>query len=188
DGRIVTVQQALRAGASAEEVFEATGIDPWFVDQLVLINEVADEVREAQSLDEGILRHAKNHGFSDEQLGALRNLAADEVRAIRHSAGVRHVFTTVDTCAGEFPALTPYHYSSYDLETEVLPSDKRKIVILGSRPNRIGQGVEFDYSCVHAAFALSAAGFETVMVNCNPETVSTDYDTSDRLYSDPLTL
>ncbi|HRN29213.1 MAG TPA: carbamoyl-phosphate synthase large subunit, partial [Terrimesophilobacter sp.] len=182
DGRIVTVQQALRAGATIEEVFDATGIDPWFVDQIVLINEIAEQVRVAPSLDEGILRHAKDHGFSDEQLGSLRGLAADEVRAIRHNAGVRPVFKTVDTCAGEFPALTPYHYSSYDLETEVLPSDKRKIVILGSGPNRIGQGVEFDYSCVHAAFALSEVGYETIMINCNPETVSTDYDTSDRLY------
>lgn len=188
DGRIVTVQQALRAGATVEEVFEETGIDPWFVDQIVALNEIADEVRAAPSLDEGILRHAKNHGFSDEQLGSLRGLAAEEVRAIRHNAGVRPVFKTVDTCAGEFPALTPYHYSSYDLETEVLPSDKRKIVILGSGPNRIGQGVEFDYSCVHAAFALSDVGYETIMINCNPETVSTDYDTSDRLYFEPLTL
>ncbi|MBX3093289.1 MAG: carbamoyl-phosphate synthase large subunit [Cryobacterium sp.] len=188
DGRIVTVQQALRAGATVDEVFEATGIDPWFVDQILLINEVADEVRTAGALDAELLRHAKNHGFSDEQIGSLRSLDAHEVRAIRHNAGVRPVFKTVDTCAGEFPALTPYHYSSYDLETEVLPSDKRKIVILGSGPNRIGQGVEFDYSCVHAAFALSDAGFETIMINCNPETVSTDYDTSDRLYFEPLTL
>src|SRR5690606_4997941 len=188
DGRIVTVQQALRAGATIDEVFAATGIDPWFIDQIVLINEVADAVRAAESLDEEILRHAKNHGFSDDQLGALRGLDAHEVRAIRHNAGVRPVFKTVDTCAGEFPALTPYHYSSYDLETEVTPSETRKIVILGSGPNRIGQGVEFDYSCVHAAFALSDAGYETIMINCNPETVSTDYDTSDRLYFEPLTL
>src|SRR5690606_35762132 len=185
DGRIVTVQQALRAGATIDEVFAATGIDPWFIDQIVLINEVADAVRAAESLDEEILRHAKNHGFSDDQLGALRGLDAHEVRAIRHNAGVRPVFKTVDTCAGEFPALTPYHYSSYDLETEVTPSETRKIVILGSGPNRIGQGVEFDYSCVHAAFALSDAGYETIMINCNPETVSTDYDTSDRLYFEP---
>src|SRR5690606_26173176 len=140
DGRIVTVQQALRAGATIEEVFDATGIDPWFVDQIVLINEIAQQVRTASSLDEDTLRHAKNHGFSDEQLGSLRGLAGDEVRAIRYNAGVRPVFKTVDTCAGEFPALTPYHYSSYDLESEVLASDKRKIVILGSGPNRIGQG------------------------------------------------
>ena len=188
DGRIVTMQQALRAGASIQEVFEATGIDPWFVDQVVLINEIADRVRAAESLDAELLREAKNHGFSDAQLGQLRGLEEAEVRAIRHNAGVRPVYKTVDTCAGEFPALTPYHYSSYDQETEVSPSGRRKVVILGSGPNRIGQGVEFDYSCVHAAFALSDAGYETIMINCNPETVSTDYDTSDRLYFEPLTL
>ncbi len=188
DGRIVTVQQALRAGASIDDVFEATGIDPWFIDQIVLINEIASQVREADTLDRFILRRAKDHGFSDAQLAAIRGLDEAAVRAIRHHEGVRPVFKTVDTCAGEFPALTPYHYSSYDEETEVAPSDRRKIVILGSGPNRIGQGVEFDYSCVHAAFALSDAGFETIMINCNPETVSTDYDTSDRLYFEPLTL
>lgn len=188
DGRIVTVQQALRAGATVNEVFDATGIDPWFVDQIVLINEVAQSVMDADSLDESLLRHAKNHGFSDAQLAQLRGLDEAEIRALRHQLNVRPVFKTVDTCAGEFPALTPYHYSSYDLDTEVVPSDRRKIVILGSGPNRIGQGIEFDYSCVHAAFALSGAGFETIMINCNPETVSTDYDTSDRLYFEPLTL
>ena len=188
DGRIITVQQALRAGASVEEVFAATKIDPWFIDQMILINEVADEIAAAPTLDEALLRHAKDHGFSDAQIAQLRGLSEDEVRATRWAAGVRPVFKTVDTCAGEFPALTPYHYSSYDLETEVAPSDKRKVVILGSGPNRIGQGVEFDYSCVHASFALHDAGFETIMINCNPETVSTDYDTSDRLYFEPLTL
>ena len=188
DGRMVTVQQALRAGATIDELFRATGIDPWFLDQVALINEIAEEVSSAEALDADLLRHAKNHGFSDAQLARLRGLDEAELRAIRHHEGIRPVFKTVDTCAGEFPALTPYHYSSYDLESEVSPSDRRKIVILGSGPNRIGQGVEFDYSCVHAAFALSDAGFETIMVNCNPETVSTDYDTSDRLYFEPLTL
>ena len=188
DGRIVTVQQALRAGASNAEVFEATGIDPWFIDQIELINEVAGEVAAAAALDADILGFAKNHGFSDFQIGQLRGIDEAEVRDIRWSLDVRPVFKTVDTCAGEFPALTPYHYSSYDQETEVMPSDRRKVVILGSGPNRIGQGVEFDYSCVHAAFSLSDAGFETIMINCNPETVSTDYDTSDRLYFEPLTL
>jgi carbamoyl-phosphate synthase large subunit len=188
DGRIVTVQQALLAGATSEEVFTATGIDPWFIDQLVLINELAAQVADAAELDFATLRLAKDHGFSDLQLAELRGVSEAEVRAIRHSLGLRPVFKTVDTCAGEFPALTPYHYSSYDQETEVLPSDRRKVVILGSGPNRIGQGVEFDYSCVHASFALSDAGFETIMINCNPETVSTDYDTSDRLYFEPLTL
>jgi carbamoyl-phosphate synthase large subunit len=188
DGRIVTVQQALRAGATPEQVFDATAIDPWFVDQIVLINEVADEIAAADELDADLVAHAKDHGFSDAQIGQLRGLGEQEVRDLRWSLGVRPVFKTVDTCAGEFPALTPYHYSSYDLETEVVASDRRKVIILGSGPNRIGQGVEFDYSCVHASFALSDAGYETIMVNCNPETVSTDYDTSDRLYFEPLTL
>ncbi|WP_026373760.1 carbamoyl-phosphate synthase large subunit [Agrococcus lahaulensis] len=187
DGRIVTLQQALRAGATIEQAHEATGIDPWFLDQLVLINEVADAIRDGD-LDEGRLRLAKEHGFSDAQIAQLRGIGEAEVREARWAAGVRPVYKTVDTCAGEFPAETPYHYSSYDLETEVEPSDRRKVIILGSGPNRIGQGIEFDYSCVHASFALSDAGFETIMVNCNPETVSTDYDTSDRLYFEPLTL
>ncbi|KZC94701.1 carbamoyl-phosphate synthase large subunit [Clavibacter tessellarius] len=188
DGRIVTVQQALRAGATAEQVFDATKIDPWFIDQIVLINEVADAVRDAGSLDAETLREAKDHGFSDAQIAEIRGLSEQEVRDARHAADIRPVFKTVDTCAGEFPALTPYHYSSYDSETEIVASDRRKVIILGSGPNRIGQGIEFDYSCVHASFALSDAGFETIMINCNPETVSTDYDTSDRLYFEPLTL
>ncbi|MFJ3392688.1 carbamoyl-phosphate synthase large subunit [Leifsonia aquatica] len=188
DGRIVDVQQALRLGATAEQVFESTKIDPWFIDQIVLINEVAEQIRDADTLDTDTLRYAKDHGFSDAQIGELRGFGEADVREVRHILGVRPVYKTVDTCAGEFPALTPYHYSSYDLETEVAPSDRRKVVILGSGPNRIGQGVEFDYSCVHASFALHDAGFETIMINCNPETVSTDYDTSDRLYFEPLTL
>ena len=188
DGRIVDVQQALRLGATPEQVFESTKIDPWFIDQIVLINEVAEQIRDADTLDTDTLRYAKDHGFSDAQIGELRGFGEADVREVRHILGVRPVYKTVDTCAGEFPALTPYHYSSYDLETEVAPSDRRKVVILGSGPNRIGQGVEFDYSCVHASFALHDAGFETIMINCNPETVSTDYDTSDRLYFEPLTL
>ncbi|MFC4225344.1 carbamoyl-phosphate synthase large subunit [Lysinibacter cavernae] len=188
DGRIVLLQQALRFGATPEQAFEATKIDPWFIDQMVLINEVADEVAASEELSYDLLEYAKNHGFSDAQIAELRNVAESDIRAIRHNLGLRPVFKTVDTCAGEFPALTPYHYSSYDQETEVTPSEGRKVIILGSGPNRIGQGVEFDYSCVHASFALSAAGFETIMINCNPETVSTDYDTSDRLYFEPLTL
>lgn len=188
DGRIVVLQQALRKGATIEQAFEATGIDPWFLDQIMLINEVADFVRQAEELDAATLRTAKEHGFSDAQIAQLRGDDEAAVRGIRHGLGLRPVFKTVDTCAGEFPALTPYHYSSYDFETEVSPSERTKVVIIGSGPNRIGQGVEFDYSCVHASFALSDAGYETVMVNCNPETVSTDYDTSDRLYFEPLTL
>ncbi|WP_400998785.1 carbamoyl-phosphate synthase large subunit [Agromyces sp. GXQ0307] len=188
DGRIVLVQQALRKGASIEQAFEATKIDPWFLDQIVLINEVAERIAGADALDTDTLLLAKDHGFSDAQIGQLRGFGEADAREVRHILGIRPVFKTVDTCAGEFPALTPYHYSSYDLETEVAPSDRRKVVILGSGPNRIGQGVEFDYSCVHASFALSDAGYETIMINCNPETVSTDYDTSDRLYFEPLTL
>ncbi len=188
DGRIVTLQQALRKGATIEEAFESTKIDPWFLDQIVLINEVAAEIGGLRPFDRGLFKLAKDHGFSDVQIAELRNLTEQEVRNARWQLGVRPIYKTVDTCAGEFPALTPYHYSSYDTETEVRPSDARKVVILGSGPNRIGQGVEFDYSCVHASFALHDAGFETIMINCNPETVSTDYDTSDRLYFEPLTL
>ncbi|RCK71156.1 carbamoyl-phosphate synthase large subunit [Desertihabitans brevis] len=188
DGRLVLALQALVAGATAEQVAAATSIDPWFVDQLVLQLEVAREVADAATLDAELLRTAKRHGFSDRQIGQLRNLPEDVVRGVRWALGVRPVYKTVDTCAAEFAATTPYHYSSYDSETEVVPREKPAVIILGSGPNRIGQGIEFDYSCVHASLALSEVGYETVMVNCNPETVSTDYDTSDRLYFEPLTL
>ncbi|MGS2586795.1 carbamoyl-phosphate synthase large subunit [Streptomyces hebeiensis] len=188
DGRISTVMRAIRAGATPEEVFAATRIDPWFVDQLFLIKEYADELAAAPELSPELLAAAKRHGFSDAQIGAIRGLREDVVREVRHALGVRPVYKTVDTCAAEFAARTPYFYSSYDEESEVAPREKPAVIILGSGPNRIGQGIEFDYSCVHASFALGAAGYETVMVNCNPETVSTDYDTSDRLYFEPLTL
>ena len=188
DGRIVNVQQALLRGATPKQIFDSTMIDPWFIDQIVLINEIAVTISEATELTPEVLKLAKMHGFSDHQIGELRNLPEADVRELRHTFGLRPVFKTVDTCAGEFPALTPYHYSTYEMETEVVPSDRKKVIILGSGPNRIGQGVEFDYSCVHASFALSDAGYETIMINCNPETVSTDYDTSDRLYFEPLTL
>jgi carbamoyl-phosphate synthase large subunit len=188
DGRIVTVQQAIRAGASVDELHAATGIDRWFLDQILLLDEVAADIARAESLDIEILRHAKRHGFSDAQIGAITGVTEVIVRDTRHALGLRPVYKTVDTCAAEFDAKTPYHYSSYDDETEVAPRTKPAVLILGSGPNRIGQGVEFDYSCVHASFALRDAGFETVMINCNPETVSTDYDTSDRLYFEPLTL
>jgi len=188
DERVVQVQQALRLGATAQQVFEATKIDPWFIDQIQLINETAQWLTEQPELSREVLKKVKEHGFSDAQIAQLRSMSEDQVRGLRHSMDLRPVFKTVDTCAGEFPALTPYHYSSYEQFTEVRPSDRKKVVILGSGPNRIGQGVEFDYSCVHAAFALRDAGYETIMVNCNPETVSTDYDTSDRLYFEPLTL
>ncbi|MFE3286701.1 carbamoyl-phosphate synthase large subunit, partial [Streptomyces sp. NPDC059233] len=188
DGRINTVMQAIRAGATQEEVFESTKIDPWFVDQLFLIKEIADELAAAEKLHPELLGEAKRHGFSDAQIAEIRGLREDVVREVRHALGIRPVYKTVDTCAAEFAAKTPYFYSSYDEESEVAPREKPAVIILGSGPNRIGQGIEFDYSCVHASFALSDAGYETVMVNCNPETVSTDYDTSDRLYFEPLTL
>ncbi|MCY7364891.1 MAG: carbamoyl-phosphate synthase large subunit [Frankiaceae bacterium] len=188
DLRLLTVERALRLGATPEQVFEATGIDPWFVDQLLSLVELHAKLAEAPDLDADLLRLAKRMGCSDKQIGAVRGLTEQQVRALRHELGVRPVYKTVDTCAAEFAAQTPYHYSSYDEETEVASSDKKKVIILGSGPNRIGQGIEFDYACVHASFALSDAGFETVMVNCNPETVSTDYDTSDRLYFEPLTV
>ena len=186
--RIHSVQRGLAAGLSAAEVFDACEIDPWYLDQIQLINEVAEHIRDAEELDASVLRVAKNHGFSDEQIAALRKLETGVVTGIRHALRVRPVFKTVDTCAGEFEAHTPYHYSSYDSETEVEPRDRPAVIILGSGPNRIGQGIEFDYSCVHATMAIGSAGYETVMVNCNPETVSTDYDTADRLYFEPLTF
>jgi carbamoyl-phosphate synthase large subunit len=185
--RLVNVQQVLRAGVSNERVYELTGIDPWFLDQIELINEVAEATRVAPALTREVLAHAKRHGLSDVQIATLRGTSEDAVRDARHVVGLRPVFKTVDTCAAEFKASTPYHYSSYDEETEVEPRTRPAVLILGSGPNRIGQGIEFDYSCVHAALALKGE-FETVMVNCNPETVSTDYDTSDRLYFEPLTF
>ncbi|MEU0537407.1 carbamoyl-phosphate synthase large subunit [Amycolatopsis tolypomycina] len=195
EGRLYEVERALRLGATVEQVHEASGIDPWFIDQIALIGEVGAEVRDAPVLDGDLLRRAKRTGLSDRQIAALRPELAGEdgVRALRHRLGVRPVFKTVDTCAAEFAARTPYHYSAYesdpDAQSEVaVQSDKPKVLILGSGPNRIGQGIEFDYSCVHAAIALREAGFEAVMVNCNPETVSTDYDTSDRLYFEPLSF
>ncbi|MBQ0984147.1 carbamoyl-phosphate synthase large subunit [Streptomyces sp. F63] len=188
DGRINTVMAAIRAGATREEVFEATRIDPWFTDQLFLLQEIAGDLAAAPKLEPELLAEAKRHGFSDAQIAGIRGLREDVVREVRHALGVRPVYKTVDTCAAEFAARTPYFYSSYDEETEVAPREKPAVIILGSGPNRIGQGIEFDYSCVHASFALHDAGYETVMVNCNPETVSTDYDTSDRLYFEPLTL
>jgi carbamoyl-phosphate synthase large subunit len=188
DGRLNTMLQALRAGATPDAVAEATGVDPWFVEQLENIKELARTIAAAPELDEPLLRGAKAAGFSDAAIADLRVLSTDDVRALRHSLGVRPVYHAVDTCAAEFAALTPYLYSTYDEGDEVPGGDTPKVIILGSGPNRIGQGIEFDYSCVHASIALRAAGYETVMVNCNPETVSTDYDTSSRLYFEPLTL
>jgi len=186
--RLQQVQHVMAMGATVEEVFAITKIDPWFLSQIELINEMAKQITSASDLNEELLRQAKGLGFSDGQLAQLRSISEAEIRLTRQRVGVRPVYKTVDTCAAEFVAHTPYHYSSYDLESEVRPRTKPAVFILGSGPNRIGQGVEFDYSCVHAAFALREAGYETIMINCNPETVSTDYDTSDRLYFEPLTL
>ncbi|WP_439656427.1 carbamoyl-phosphate synthase large subunit [Lentzea sp. HUAS TT2] len=195
DGRLYTVERALRLGASIEDVYNASKIDPWFIEQIAWLGTLRQELLDAPVLDEPLLRKAKRAGLSDRQIAALRSELAGEdgVRTLRHRLGVRPVYKTVDTCAAEFKSETPYHYSAYELdpnaETEVAEQrEKPKVLILGSGPNRIGQGIEFDYSCVHAAMALRAAGYETVMVNCNPETVSTDYDTSDRLYFEPLTF
>lgn len=195
DGRLYDMELALRLGASVERVAKASGVDPWFVEQIGLLITLRAEIVDAPVLDAGLLRRAKYHGLSDRQIAALRPELAGEVgvRALRERLGIHPVYKTVDTCAAEFEAKTPYHYSSYEMdpaaETEVAPqTEKPKVLILGSGPNRIGQGIEFDYSCVHAATTLSQAGFETVMVNCNPETVSTDYDTADRLYFEPLTF
>jgi carbamoyl-phosphate synthase large subunit len=195
DGRLYTVERALRLGASIEDVHKASGIDPWFIEQIAWLGQLRTELLDAPVLDEPLLRKAKRAGLSDRQISVLRPELAGEdgVRALRHRLGVRPVYKTVDTCAAEFKSETPYHYSAYELdpdaESEVAEQrEKPKVLILGSGPNRIGQGIEFDYSCVHAAMALRQAGYETVMVNCNPETVSTDYDTSDRLYFEPLTF
>ncbi|MGO8724677.1 MAG: carbamoyl-phosphate synthase large subunit [Acidimicrobiales bacterium] len=202
--RVFHMEAALRRGITPDAVARATGVDPWFVDQLQKIS-LARGALEAFAqggkglgdLDRRAWREVKRLGFSDAQIGYLLTRGAstrsgqvvgeDEVRAARLRAGVRATFKTVDTCGAEFAALTPYHYATYEDEDEVRPSERPRVVILGSGPNRIGQGIEFDYCCVHASMALRAAGYETVMVNCNPETVSTDYDTSDRLYFEPLT-
>jgi carbamoyl-phosphate synthase large subunit len=195
DGRLYDIELALRLGATVDRVAAASGVDPWFVEQIAGLVELRSDLIAAPVLDEELLRHAKHNGLSDRQLAALRPELAGEdgVRTLRRRLGVHPVYKTVDTCAAEFEAKTPYHYSSYEsdpaAETEVAPqTDRPKVLILGSGPNRIGQGIEFDYSCVHAATTLSEVGFETVMVNCNPETVSTDYDTADRLYFEPLTF
>ena len=188
ENRLQQVQKALYLGATIDEVNAATKIDPWFLEQIQIINEKAKQLQQKGELSKELLRSAKQLGFSDMQIANLRNVDLSEIIELRKRYALMPVYKTVDTCAGEFAALTPYYYSSYDEETEVLPREKAAVIILGSGPNRIGQGIEFDYSCVHASFALRDAGFETIMINCNPETVSTDYDTSDRLYFEPLTL
>jgi len=182
------LKRALEAGISRQEIFDATWIDPWFLDQLAQIVEHERAYHAADEVGPELLRFMKREGFSDAQLGALRGEAESDVRERRWKWDVRPTFNVVDTCAGEFPAETPYYYSSYEEETESTPSERDKVVILGSGPNRIGQGIEFDYCCVQAVLALKDAGFEAIMVNSNPETVSTDFDVSDKLYFEPLTL
>ena len=187
--RIFQLEAAMRRGLSVEQVAEATKVDPWFLDQMAAITE--ERAHLAALGPDGVgrsdLRRAKRLGFSDAQLAWLWGITETEVRSLRLSMGIVPTYKTVDTCAAEFEASTPYHYSTYEDTDEVAASDRPKVVILGSGPNRIGQGIEFDYCCVHASFALRDAGYETIMINCNPETVSTDYDTSDRLYFEPLT-
>jgi carbamoyl-phosphate synthase large subunit len=183
------LEALLRRGISIERVYDATRVDPWFLDQIAMIIEERGHLREVgiEGMERSAWRRAKRMGFSDAQLAWLWGTTEQRVRDERLIAGVQVTYKTVDTCGAEFEARTPYHYSAYEDEDEVQPSDRPKVVILGSGPNRIGQGIEFDYCCVHASFALRDAGYETIMVNCNPETVSTDYDTSDRLYFEPLT-
>jgi carbamoyl-phosphate synthase large subunit len=191
-GRLWYVADAIRAGVGIQEIYEASAIDPWFLGQIQQIVEMesaisADGFLEGDEAREGLLK-AKAYGFSDIRLGELTGKSEQEIRDLRKTSGVRPVFKRVDTCAAEFEAHTPYLYSSYEEEDESGTTNRKKIVILGGGPNRIGQGIEFDYCCVHGVFALKEDGYETIMVNCNPETVSTDYDTSDRLYFEPLTL
>jgi len=188
--RIWYVGDAFAQGLDLAEVNRLTRIDPWFLEQIQeIVNvELSLEKESLENLDAATLRYVKRMGFSDRRIAWLMKADENEVRAHRHKLGVRPVYKRVDTCAAEFATSTAYLYSTYEEEDEALPTDKRKIMVLGGGPNRIGQGIEFDYCCVHAAFALKEDGFETIMVNCNPETVSTDYDTSDRLYFEPLTL
>lgn len=186
--RLQEVQTLLWAGVDSEKIYQICKIDRWYLKQIQEINHAARTISEPGELSLDLLRYAKTFGFSDSQIGQLRNTSEDDVRKARHHFELHPVYKTVDTCAAEFQAHTPYHYSSYEEESEVLPRTRPAVIILGSGPNRIGQGIEFDYSCVHASFTLREADFETIMINCNPETVSTDYDTSDRLYFEPLTL
>ena len=188
-GRITQLEALLRRGVPLEVLHSATKVDPWFLDQILSISEERLHLEDLgmDAMDRNSWKRAKRLGFADAQLAHLWGRGVDEVRTAREAAGVRPTYKTVDTCAAEFAAETPYHYSTWEDEDEVRPSDRPKVMILGSGPNRIGQGLEFDYCCVHASFALRDAGYETIMVNCNPETVSTDYDTSDRLYFEPLT-
>ena len=187
--RIYAVHQALQLGMTVEEIHELTAIDPWFLDKMAQLLQTEKFLKRTplKQLNEVQMLAVKQQGFSDRQIAFATKTTEDDVRAYRKGLGIIPVYKVVDTCAAEFEAFTPYYYSTYEEESEVIPSERRKVMILGGGPNRIGQGIEFDYCCCHAAFALSEAGFETIMVNSNPETVSTDYDTSDRLYFEPLT-
>ncbi|MBD2300056.1 carbamoyl-phosphate synthase large subunit [Nostoc sp. FACHB-87] len=187
--RIFAVRHAMQVGLTIEEIYELTGIDPWFLDKMQQLLETEKFIKRTplKQLTKEQMYAVKREGYSDRQIAFATKTTEDEVRAYRQELGVIPVYKTVDTCAAEFEAFTPYYYSTYEEETEVLPSEKPKVMILGGGPNRIGQGIEFDYCCCHAAYALKGAGYETIMVNSNPETVSTDYDTSDRLYFEPLT-
>jgi carbamoyl-phosphate synthase large subunit len=187
-GRVFAVAEALRRGWEVDRVARLSSIDPWFVDQIAELVELRDEIEAGPPADPVLLREAKRSGYSDRQLAHLWGLGEQDVRSARAEQGLHRTYKTVDTCAAEFEAFTPYLYGTFEDESEVPPADRPSVVVLGSGPNRIGQGIEFDYCCVHASFALREAGYETVMVNCNPETVSTDYDTSDRLYFEPLTV
>jgi carbamoyl-phosphate synthase large subunit len=187
--RIFELRHALQLGLTVEEIYDLTGIDPWFLNQMagLLKTEKFLKRTSLEQLNADQLWAIKRQGFSDRQIAYATQTSEDTVRQYRKGLGVIPAYKTVDTCAAEFEAFTPYYYSTYERETEVLPSDRPKVMILGGGPNRIGQGIEFDYCCCHASFALQADGYETIMVNSNPETVSTDYDTSDRLYFEPLT-
>ncbi|MEK7837683.1 MAG: carbamoyl phosphate synthase large subunit, partial [candidate division NC10 bacterium] len=186
--RCFAIAEAYRQGLTTEEIAELSAVDPWFLENVREIVELEPRIRAAGLADAHVLRRAKQMGFADCRIAELTGTTEPEVRAARLAAGIRATFKMVDTCAAEFVAYTPYLYSTYEEEDEAPPTPRPKVVILGSGPNRIGQGIEFDYACVHAAFALKEIGVEAIMVNCNPETVSTDYETADRLYFEPLTL
>ena len=186
--RVFQIKRAMLGGASVERIAEASYIDPWFLDQFAELVELEGWYRGLDAPTAADLRTMKRNGFSDAQIAELRGTSESEIRELRWGWGIRPTYNVVDTCAGEFPAATPYYYSSYEDEGEAEPGDRKKVMILGSGPNRIGQGIEFDYCCVQAVLALSEAGYETIMVNSNPETVSTDFDVSDKLYFEPLTL
>jgi carbamoyl-phosphate synthase large subunit len=188
--RLFYIHLAFQSGMDLSDVNRLTGIDPWFLRQIEQIVDVEGRIRafDIKRLPKDLLFKAKRFGYSDLELARLLGCSEDEVRTRRGEEELRPVYKRVDTCGAEFEAYTPYFYSTYEMEDESEPTERRKIIILGGGPNRIGQGIEFDYCCCHASFALKEEGFETIMVNCNPETVSTDYDTSDRLYFEPLTL